>query len=369
MNARTGRTWARLAVGAIAVLAASAFASPAYADTTADLEVELTGTTLSPGSDGKFGSLSILNHGPSDASNVTLAFDISALDDTKVELFGVECGEDADVIICDGLTIKNGEDADFIFPLIKAAGATPGAAGALSVTVTHEGTDPDLTNNSVTVDVVISDSAKPDLTVVAFDVYKVDGSGDPGEITDQPIPPGGTSNLWILVLNQGDETANGLKLSITLPEHVTFTTPEPGDCTHAAGDGTTVCDYDDVVLTEAGTDDSEGFFFFEVKVSEDAVGPAALTGGLATVEALATGDPVEIAPAAQPRNFSRALGIIDVDETDNTDDFTVFVAGPGGQGPLPETGVKVGLIAGAGVVTMALGVLLFVAARRRRQPA
>ena len=89
----------------------------------------------------------------------------------------------------------------------------------------------------------ISDSAKPDLTTVAFDVYKVDGSGDPDEITDQPIPPGGTSNLWILVLNQGDEAADGVKLSIDLPEDVSFTTPEPGDCTHAAGDNTTVCEY------------------------------------------------------------------------------------------------------------------------------
>ena len=89
---------------------------------------------------------------------------------------------------------------------------------------------------------------------------------------------------------------------------------------------------------------------------------------MATAEAIITAEEVA-APAALPRNFTRAQGIIDVDETDNTDDFTVFVAGPGGQGPLPETGVKVGLIAGAGAATIALGVLLFVAARRRRQPA
>ena len=94
----------------------------------------------------------------------------------------------------------------------------------------------------------------------------------------------------------------------------------------------------------------KALFFFEVKVSEDAVGPAALTDGVATAEAVLLED-LAAAPAALPRNFSRSQGIIDVDETDNTDDFTVFVAGPGGQGPLPETGVKVGLIAGAGAAT------------------
>jgi hypothetical protein len=372
MNARIGRTWARLGVGTIAVLATTAFASPAYADTTADLEVKLTGTTLSPGVDDKLGSLSVLNHGPSDVTGFTLTFDISALDDSKIAIDSTGCTTTADEVVCDGsgIPVKNGEDADFFFPFVKAAGATPGDAGDITVTVTHDGTDPTEGNNSVTVDVVISDSAKPDLTTLAFDVYKVDGSGPggngPGEITDQPIPPGGTSNLWILVLNQGDTAADGVKLSIDLPEHVSFTTPEPGDCTHAAGDNTTVCEYI-APLTEAGTDDSDGLFFFEVKVSEDAVGPAALTGGVATAEAIIVVE--DVAPAALPRNFTRSQGVIDVDETDNTDDFTVFVAGPGGQGPLPETGVKVGLIAGAGAAAIALGVLLFVAARRRRQPA
>jgi LPXTG-motif cell wall-anchored protein len=369
MNARIGRTAARLGVGAIAVFAFAAFASPAYADTTADLEVKLTGTTLSPGQDGKLGSLSILNHGPSDATGITVTFDVSALDDSKIEFDVTGCDVSGDILTCGlgDLIVKNGEDADFILPFLKVGGALPGDAGDLTVSVAHEGTDPEAGNNSVTVDVVISDSAKPDITTIAFDVYKVDGSGDPGEITDEPIAPGGTSNLWILLLNQGDTAADGVKLSITLPDDVTFTTPEPGDCTHAAGDSTTVCEYD-TPLTEAGTEDSEGFFFFEVKVSEDAVGPAALTGGIATAEALIVVEDVA-APAALPRNFSRSQGIIDVDETDNTDDFSVFVAGPGGNGPLPATGAKVGLIAGAGAAAVALGVLLFVAARKRRQPA
>jgi LPXTG-motif cell wall-anchored protein len=376
MYARIGRGWvrvtaARLGVGAIAVLAAGVFASPAYADTTADLEVKLTGTTLSPGQDGKLGSLSILNHGPSDAADITLTFDISELDETKIEVDSTGCTATADEIVCVGdsaFIIKNGEDVDFLWPLVKVGAAAPGPAGKVTATVTHGGTDPESGNNSVTADVVISDSTKPDLTTLAFDVYKVDGSGTgPEEITDQPIPPGGTSNLWIVVLNQGDTGADGVKLSITLPEDVSFTTPEPGDCTHAVGDSTTVCNYV-FPLTEAGTEDSEALFFFEVKVSEDAVGPAALTGGVATAEAII--EAVEVAaPAALPRNVTRVKGILDNDDSDNTDDFTVFVAGPGGNAPLPNTGVKVGLIAGAGAAAVALGVLLFVAARKRRLPA
>jgi hypothetical protein len=149
-------------VGAIAVLATTAFASPAYADTTADLEVKLTGTTLSPGVDDKLGSLSVLNHGPSDVTGFTLTFDISALDDSKIAIDSTGCTTTADEVVCDGsgIPVKNGEDADFFFPFVKAAGATPGDAGDITVTVTHDGTDPTEGNNSVTVDVVITAAAR-----------------------------------------------------------------------------------------------------------------------------------------------------------------------------------------------------------------
>ena len=263
------------------------------------------------------------------------------------------------------LTVKNGEDFDGAFLLIKQPGAT-GAAGQVTASVIHAGTDPVAANNTVTVDVKIAEEGGPDLTTLALDVYKDtdDAPGEPGP--DQPIPPGGTSNLWVFVINQGDATANGVKMSITMPEHVSFTEPEP-DCTHSVGSSTTTCEYDTVVLTPEG-DDQLGIFFFPLKVAASAPGPVVLPGGLVTVEAMQQ-QTMSKAAGALPRNFTRVTppNLKDVDPSDNTDEFAVFVAAPaGGTAPLPETGVKVGLIGGAGAAALVLGLVLVLAARRRR---
>ena len=360
---RFGRILARVGIGSITMLAAAAFASPAYADTTADLEVKFSGATSSPNTDAKFGTVSMINHGPSAASGITLTFDIGDLDSTKVELDTVGCDVNVDTVECalpPEFILINGADFDGAMLLTKKPGAT-GDAGKLTVTISHSGTDPVAANNTVTVNVTIADAGGPDLATLALDVYKQ--GTDPNEVAFQPIPPGGTSNLWVFVVNQGDVKANGVKISITLPQHVSFNEAEP-DCTHTVGSSTTVCEYDTVVLDTNGTDESLGFFFFPVKVAADAPGPVALTGGVVTAEAM--GEPVEV-PSASPRNFTRTApkGFVDVDPTDNTDEFTVFVAGPTGNG-LPQTGVKVGLIAGAGSAVLALGVVLVLAARRRR---
>jgi hypothetical protein len=369
MNVRFRRGWVRTGVGAAALLAAGAFAGPAYADTTADLEIKFVGTTIAPGSDAKFGSFSLVNHGPSAAAGIVLTFDISALDTTKVELdVPPEC-TGTTTVVCPAppeFTVKSGEDFDGLWLLIKQPGAS-GDAGQLTASVSHAGTDPVAANNTVTVDVKIADSGGPDLATAALDVYKDtdDAPGEPGP--DQPIPPGGTSNLWVFVINQGDAAANGVKMSITMPEHVSFTEPEP-DCTHSVGSSTTTCEYDTVVLTPEG-DDSLGIFFFPLKVAASAPGPVVLPGGLVTVEAMQ--QTAAAAAGALPRNFTRVTpqDLKDVDPSDNTDEFSVFVAAPAGGPaplPLPETGGKVGLIGGAGAAALVLGLVLVLAARRRR---
>jgi hypothetical protein len=365
------KTLVRLGVGATALLAAGAFASPAYADTTADLEIKVTGTTIAAGADGKFTSVSLLNHGPSDAAGILVTLDISGLDQTKVHLNEDGCDPPADgKILCgiEGDLIANGQDIDWLFPLEKVAGAT-GSAGQLTATISHEGTDPVPGNNSVTVDVNVG-GAGPDLFVIAEDVYAVDDAGD---YTEEPVAPGGESVLWVYVENDGDMTANGVKMQINLPEHVSFAQAEP-DCTHAVGDAATTCTYTTAVLVPAKEDTNEGdesfsfgWFFFPVTVAEDAPSPATLKG-VASAQALpADPQPALLSKTAPPANMTEVGPEADVDPSDNTDDFTVFVGKPGGSGGgLPVTGAKAGLIGGVGAAALVLGAMLFVAARRRR---
>jgi hypothetical protein len=371
----TRKSLVRLGVGATALLAAGAFASPAYADTTADLEIKVTGTTIAAGADGKFTSVSLLNHGPSDAAGVLVTLDISALDQTKVHLGEEGCDPPAeDKILCgiEGDVIANGQDIDWTFPLEKVPGAT-GSAGQLTATISHAGEDPNPANNSVTVDVAVGGNG-PDLLVIAEDVY---AANEQGVYTGEAVAPGEDSVLWVYVENDGDTTANGVRMQIDLPEHVSFAEAEP-DCTHAVGDGATTCIYETAVLVPVKEDTDEndeifsfGWFFFPVTVAEDAPSPATLKG-VASAEALPADPQVTTlsrTAAVPPVNMTQE-GPADVDPSDNTDDFTVFVGevsgSGGGSGGLPVTGARAGLIGGVGAAALALGAVLFVAARRRR---
>jgi hypothetical protein len=369
MTRRSRRIGARAAVGLAALFVVGSYASPAYADTTADLEIKFVGTTIAPGTDEKFGSVSIINHGPGDASGITVTFDISALDTDKIEFEGPGDCTGTGPIVCEfpsGLVVKNGEDFDTGVFLTKKTGAT-GDAGQLTASLSHDGTDPTSSNNSATTDVTISDVPGPDLGALALDVYQDtdDAPGEPG--ANLPIAPGGTSNLYVFVVNQGDIAANGVRITIKLPEHVSFNEAEP-DCTHAVGDATTTCEYETVVLTTAGTDDSLEIFFFPVKVADDATGPAALTDGVVVVESMNLQPPPPALTAqSRPRNLVQDVpeGLLDVDPTDNTDEFAVFVAGP----DLPVTGARAGVIGAAGAALVLLGVVLVMVVRRRRPAA
>jgi hypothetical protein len=376
MSLLSRRSAARVGVLAVAVAAAGLFATPAFADTTADLDINVSGTTVVVGVPDKAATLSILNHGPSPASGIVVTFDLSALDTSKVgfPLTSVCTDIGSSKIECSlegAPEIPSGADWDLAFPLTRLAGT--GSAGQLTVSVAHAGTDPVEGNNSETVGVAVGSSGV-DLTVFAPDVYQVD---DEGNTTETPVVPGGETLVWVLVGNQGDLAANGINLKITLPDHVTFTEPEP-DCTHAAGDSTTECTYDTVVLIPAAEDDEDGeasssWFFFPVKIADDTPDPSALTGGVATAEAMSIVAPevpaarAAPAPPAANETDDGPIESKDVDATDNTDEFTVFVAKPsGGGGSLPITGVQAGLIGGAGLVAIVTGGVLFALARRRR---
>ncbi|MFG3703313.1 LPXTG cell wall anchor domain-containing protein [Micromonospora sp. NPDC047670] len=364
--------------GAAGVLAAGLFAAPALADTSADLAIEASGTTIAVGAPGKISTVSLLNKSKVDAKGIVVGLDISKLDTSKVDINESGCNPREDgLILCgiEGDTLPAGGDIDWGFPLTRKGGAT-GDAGQISAIILHEGSDPDESNNEVTVKVKVEGTG-PDLTVVAGDVTKaVTVEGDKIKVAGD-LRAGDTAQLIYSTFNQGDATAAGLKISVKLPKGVTFAEAEEG-CEYDSGKTSLVCTYRDADLIPVSQDKdgdeliSGGRFYHLLSVGKD-VKAGSLTGGQVTVEAL--GSQASTARAAGrsalPAN-AEAVAATEVDATDNTDAYAVVVtakggAGGGGEEPgLPLTGPQTGLIGGIGGAVLIAGAAMFVVARRRR---
>lgn len=384
------RTLARIGAGAVGLVAASAFAAPALAADGADLEVRAAGTTIAADAAGKFSTISLINNSDVDATGVTVGLDISKLDTDKVDIDESGCSPRQDgVILCgiEGDTVPAGADIDWVFPLTRKADAT-GDAGQLTVSIEHDGTDPSPDNNSVTVDVKVGSNGV-DLGVIAPDVQQeIDLAKSTSEpaFTEDAIQPGDTAAVIGIAINQGDMTAAGVKVSVTLPKQVTFAAEEEG-CTYSADSRTVTCDYAQVSLIPAEkdtdpSDESSAFaaFWFPIKVAEGVSAPVTLKGGTFGVAALAQvefGQPATLSKPKLPANVKLLNGdeVPDVDPSDNVDGFSVIVAaaqggsgggdGDGG-GSLPITGARAGLLGGVGAALAVSGGLLFLVARRRR---
>jgi hypothetical protein len=311
-----------------------------------------------------------------------LSFDLADLDLSKVELDLDACDQFDDEIRCglqDEFIPGPGATVDLDLPFVRKDGAT-GAAGSLTVTLEVAG-DTNPKNDTVSADVSVGGSGV-DLTVVAEDVYAID---DAGKVTDEPLAPGEVSALVGHVLNQGDMTAAGVKIAVKLPEHAAFAEELEG-CTYGADRRTATCSYDDLDLIPADLDGSGEFlvsgkdFFLMVRVDDDAPAGAVLKDGLFTAKALdsvpadaASVKALRKKPAKLPANV-RALtvsAVSDVDDSDNSDEFAVFVApeesgGSGGGGGLPVTGPQAAVLGGGGLAVAVAGALLFLSARRRR---
>lgn len=122
------------------------------------------------------------------------------------------------------------------------------------------------------------------------------------------------------------------------------------------------------------------------KIDAGVAKSGALTGGSVTVAALAAvpyGPKQNIAaPTTLPENVELLDAadidkVVDVDESDNTDTYSIFVSvnggsgggstgGDGDGGSLPVTGAQAGLFGGIGAFVIVLGAVLFLVARRRR---
>jgi hypothetical protein len=369
------RALLRTGAATIGLVAVAAFAAPAVAADGTDLEVRLDGGTIAEGAERRMATVSVINNGPYGATAVTIAYDFSGLIKEKVTVdmsFYDMCDVDGDHVVCgvtETGTLDNGADIDLDLPLVKVAGAT-GDAGSVSATVAAEGVDPTPANNKSTLPVKIEGEGV-DLNVWAPDVYQWDAEAKFFSTT--PVLPGGTSRVFAVVWNRGDKVADGIGVALQLPEHTTLTTPED-ECQFGPDNRTAVCAYPEAVIQPEvhDLDGSFGAFAWEIKVSEDAPGPVALTGGEIVFTALAEKDvePTEDARTATPEQpEGMPDDFRDVDWSDNIDEYSVFVGengGAGGGGPLPVTGPAAAGIAVGGAAVLALGLVLFFAARRRR---
>lgn len=368
MNVRT-RALAYAGAAAAGLLAAGALAAPALAAGQTDLSLTLSGTTLAASTSGKVGFATVTNKGAETATGIVITFDLSELDTGVVDLpvpAPEACEQDGSKITCGVADLKPGENADLSFELIREGDGTP---GKLTATVSHAGEDPEAGNDSATATVTVSEDNGPDLTVFVPDV-PLDAEGQTGAVA-----PGEQTELGYVVANFGDQAVQGLKLTIQLPQHVTFVEQEEG-CEYTADNRQATCAYDFVLIPadeetgEEGPFSAAGFVNL-IKVADDAPAPAVLDGGLVTAEGTAVEAPQMAARRAAPAlpEGVEGLSAKDVDESDNSDEFSVHVAGSGGGGgggELPVTGVQAGLIGGVGLVVVAGGGAMLLMSRRRR---
>jgi hypothetical protein len=381
MNVRTRP----MAAGALALFTAGAllsFGSPAYAEGGSDLALSVSDKKIAADSLGKTFLVKVANNGPDDVGLFDVEFDVSGLDTDKVtfnslaDFTGCEATGPTTILCAfEGLGFEKDIAVKIPFALDHTPGAT-GDAGSFSVKVVTA-TDPDPTNNTATVHVEIPGNGV-DLGVFAADVSRLDENG---QLSGEPLLPGESSVVFAGFVNQGDKVANGVKVTVQLPEHVTFSEVEEG-CTYSSDNRKVTCDYQDMTLAPEKFDLNAPFAhgaFFPVTVSEDAPGPINLTGGTFSAVALGESDvdrPSPMVAKAQPPQLPDNIKVLtaddlkDIDLSDNTDDFVVLVGAPaggeGGGGGLPVTGMQVGLIGGIGGGVLAVGAVLFFLARRRR---
>jgi LPXTG-motif cell wall-anchored protein len=346
------------------VLVAGMFAAPASAAAAgSDLAVSLSGTTIAAFGIGKFGKVTVTNNGPETPTGVTLTYDLSALDTSKVTATVGGCDETStDVFECevpdDGIPASGG-NLDLVLPLDHVLGEV-GPAGSITVTVAADIADPDSSNNSKTVDVFVGNDGV-DIQVLAADVYALDNHGS---MTSDPVPPGASSEVDTVFFNWGDEAALGLRVVVTLPEFVTFAEVDPA-CTYSSDNRVATREFGGLTLDFWGDSDA---IAWPVTVSGDAPGPVGLTGGLVTGAALAIDEPPPPdLRSALPKHLRRVQidQVSDVDPSDGQDGFTVFVAAPE-EPDLPVTGARASLYAASGLGLLLLGVLIVLLARRRR---
>ncbi|HEX6967626.1 MAG TPA: LPXTG cell wall anchor domain-containing protein [Micromonosporaceae bacterium] len=382
MNFRK-RVLASLGAGALGLTAASAFATPALADAGVDVAIESAGGTIGDYVSSKPIKVTLVNkHATEAAENILVKVDTNGLL-PGVKFDGDECGgiQDDGFVYCgiEGDALPAGARIDWSFWLELTAGDA-GDYGKIKITIEHDGEDPDLSNNSTTLDIKVAKKTGPDLAVIAYDVdSKVeDRDEDEYPVLGGALHPGEEGAVLYDVANFGDEPAWGVRVTVNLPEGVTFTEVEP-DCAYSDDNRKAVCTYPDLTMISfddwaEGKEGRFGVHFWNyVTVAAGVKAPVTLTEGMVTVEALEPqltvlnkSTKAALPENARPLTEDREFG--EIDPSDNSDKFNVIVAGSGGEGggSLPVTGAQAGLIGGIGAAVVIAGAALFLMARRRK---
>ncbi|MFY1705501.1 LPXTG cell wall anchor domain-containing protein [Micromonospora sp. WMMA1923] len=382
--------------GAAALLASGVFTglgAPAYASgTETDLAIDVVGTRVASGTEGKLAFAKVTNKGKNTPSELAIRMDVSKVDFDKVfalpltdgecEIEGEgeqptlwTCGVDKEVLPGPGETIE------VPIGLLKVADLKGAYRAPIKVTLISAD-DTDKSNNSKSAQVEFTTESGPDLTVLAPDVKnavtvkngQIEIGGD--------LHAGDTAMLVFMAINQGDAPAAGLKVEVKLPKGVTFTDTEK-DCEYNPANTLASCTYDNLPLVPIQEDDGEddkvysgGSFYHLLSVDAD-VKAGALTGGVVTVDPILPTRALSRS-ALQVRSLpANVTGIDggDIDASDNSDGYAVVVAAKGGsggggkdddQGGLPVTGPQAGMIGGIGAAVLLAGGAMFLVARRRR---
>ncbi|MDG4801793.1 peptidase [Micromonospora sp. WMMD980] len=227
MRSLTAR-WPRLAAG-VALLATTALFAPSApahaADELPDLsvsfdrdpvaEIDNSGTTV---------GIYLYNWGQADATAVTVTLDLSKLSSDvtpSVSEWNDACKLAAKKVTCTVGRLAAGQtDHLYSVDLASRTGATPGDAGAVTVTIAGAEEDANPGDNTTTFPVTIVASG-PDLVAAAED------------LNDKSHPVGGGDRVPLRsgVLNEGDSPATDFTVRVDLPTGATFV-ERYSDCTY-----------------------------------------------------------------------------------------------------------------------------------------
>jgi hypothetical protein len=332
----------------------------------------------------------VINKGPGEVHHPKLVIDTKELDLTRVSLTPLEeCDElpEADTVSCPlGIdTLQVGQKAVWSAKLKSVDIATTGVAGTLSVHAEFDGGESAYQHFLLNVE-----GDGPDLAISAMDVPLEPTEN--GDIVTGDLAPGETGLFVAGFANFGTTPAGELKVTTTVPQGASFdqavVARDPEDFEGCVFTGrTAVCDFGDLVLMppsqETDTIPSQWLIGLPVKVDANAKSGVNLTGGVAEVAGKPVAAPVlqlvRKAAAKAPKGMlaDEPKASVEIDDNDNSDSFAVIVAnadgngggdggGGTGGGGLPVTGPVAASIGTAGALVIAVGVMLFVVARRRR---
>ncbi|MGC5017202.1 hypothetical protein [Micromonospora sp. DT47] len=388
------RPLARL--GAAVLLASGAFTAlgtPAQAaDTETDLAIDAVDIRTTSKAEEKMAWVKVRNLGPNTPSELRISANLNAAEFNKFTIWPWDrtyCEADSYQYEVRGWTCHvqeeqlpgPGETLEFPLVAFRLSSGVTTSSGTVTYSIqSKDDTNPE--NNTKTGEIELTTESGVDLGLLVPDVKtriewakydEVDGS-------EPPLYPGDETVAFAYIVNQGDLTADGVDLKITLPRGVTFSA-DLKECAYTPDRRTADC-RSGLTQLKSGED---LLGVFPVKVAANVKAPVSLDGGSAEVSSRGSvpAGVKSLAPAKLPSFLREVAGDEvpkgpDLDESDNSDDFAVIVAKKktdeggagggdgGGDGGLPVTGPQAGLIGSVGIAAAVAGGALYLAARRRR---